>query len=343
MENPADNQDATPDLRASLEAAFSEAEHVDAAPETPQTPETPAVSTPAVEKPRDEHGKFKAVEPQAPVVDTTASTADTVAPAAEIQPERRAPSSWKPDAQAAFAALPPNIQDEVLRRESDYHKGIEGYKTHAQAAQAFERAVQPYMQTIQSLGVDAPTAVGELLKADHTLRYSDPATKARFFSQLAQQYGVDLAQVANPPAVDPQYQALQAQLQRQQNEMQAWKNQQVQREQAVVQTELERFAADPANAHFDAVRDDMALLLESGKAQSLKDAYDTAVWMRGDIRQSLIEQQRAEAQKKATEQAQHAKAKAASVSVKGSSPASGGASTVKGSLRETIEAAFADS
>jgi molybdopterin converting factor small subunit len=346
MANPADNQDATPDLRASLEAAFSDAEHVDTAPETPETPETTTAATPAVEKPRDEHGKFKAVEPQAAVVDTTASTADASAaavPATEVQPERRAPSSWKPDAQAAFATLPPNIQDEVLRRESDYHKGIEGYKTHAQAAQAFERAVQPYMQTIQSLGVDAPTAVGELLKADHTLRYSDPATKARYFSQLAQQYGVDLAQVANPPAVDPQYQALQAQLQRQQNEMQAWKNQQAQREQAVVQTELERFAADPANAHFDAVRDDMALLLESGKAQSLKDAYDTAVWMRGDIRQSLIEQQRAEAQKKATEQAQHQKAKAASVSVKGSSPASGGASAVKGSIRETIEAAFADS
>lgn len=333
MENPDDTKGL--DLRASLEAAFEEPKKEIAASEADVPNET-------ADKPRDEQGKFKAAEVQTEPK-AVEQPATTDAPVVEATPERRAPSSWKPDAQAAFNALPAHIQDEVLRRETDYHKGIEGYKAHAQAAQAFERAVQPYMQTIQQLGVDAPTAVGQLLKADHTLRYADPATKAQFFSQLAQQYGVDLGQVANPPAVDPQYQALQLQIQRQQQEMQDWRTQQAQREQSVVISELEKFAADPQNAHFDAVRDDMALLLESGKAQSLKDAYDTAVWMRGDIRQSLIEQQRAEAQKKATDQAQNARAKAASVSVKGSSPVTTGVPPVKGSLREELEAAFADS
>lgn len=342
MENPDDTNGIkgteTPDLRASLEAAFDEPKKEDGAADEAVSTGTPA------DKPRDEHGKFKPADAQVevkPAEDAASATAD--APIIEATPERRAPSSWKPDAQAAFNALPSNIQDEVLRRETDYHKGIEGYKGHAQAGQAFERAVQPYMQTIQQLGVDAPTAVGQLLKADHTLRYADPATKAQFFSQLAQQYGVDLGQVANPPAVDPAYKALQQQIQTQQQEMQAWKTQAAQREQSVVISELEKFAADPKNAHFDAVRDDMALLLESGKAQSLKDAYDTAVWMRGDIRQSLIEQQRAEAQQKATEQAQSARAKAASVSVKGSSPVTSGVPPVKGSLREQIEEAFAES
>ena len=103
------------------------------------------------------------------------------------------------------------------------------------------------------------------------------------------------------------------------------------------------FRSDPAHNHFNEVRDEMRLLLESGKAATLKDAYDTAVWMRGDIRQSLIDQQRAEAQKKATEQAQSARAKSAAVSVKGSSPVNAGLTPVKGSLRDTIEAAFADS
>ena len=340
MENPDDtqvNKEEPQDLRASLEAAFEQGE------------EPAAEVKPEGDKPRDEHGKFVAAEKAgegdakpdatAPVVTPPEITPPNV-PAA---PDRRAPSSWKPDAQAAFNALPPNIQDEVLRRETDYHKGIEGYKTHAQTAQAFERAVQPYMQTIQQLGVDAPTAVAQLLKADHTLRYADPATKVQFFSQLAQQYGIDLTQVANPPAVDPQVAHLQQQVQRQQQEMQRLVSDQAQQQQTAVLSQIERFAAEPNHPHFSEVRDEMALLLQSGKAQDLQSAYDTAVWMRGDIRQSLIEQQRAEAQKKATEQAQHQKAKAAAVSVKGSSPATGGVPPVKGSLRETIEAAFADS
>lgn len=325
MENPDDTLVEPQDLRTSLEAAFEQ-------DETPAEPEAPADEPRA----RDEAGRF--AEKPAEPVEPAAEAAEPVE-----APERRAPSSWKPDAQAAFNALPANIQDEVLRRETDYHKGIEGYKTHAQAAQAFERAVQPYMHTIEQLGVDAPTAVGQLLRADHTLRYGDAATKAQLFTQLAQQYGVDLKQVANPPEVDPQYAALQQQIQRQQQEMQRWKQEQDQQAQSVVMSEIDRFAADPAHTHFNEVRDEMRLLLESGKAATLKDAYDTAVWMRGDIRQSLIDQQRAEAQQKATEQAQSARAKAASVSVKGSSPVNAGLTPVKGSLRDTIEAAFADS
>lgn len=334
MENPSD------DLRTALESAFesSEAPAVD-----------PVVET-VVEKPaRDEAGKFTKIEQvAAPVVTSQSAETSTVDPdvAPDVVPDvpvKKAPSSWKPDAQAAFDALPPTVQDEVLRRETDYHKGIEGYKSHAHAAQAFEQAVAPYMQTIQSLGVDAPTAVAQLLQADHTLRYGDAATKAQYFSQLAQQYGVDLQQVVNPQPVDPQYAAIQQQLRAQQAELQGWKREQTQREQSVVLSEIDKFAANPANVHFNEVRDDMALLLQSGKAKDLADAYNTAVWMRGDIRQSLIEQQTAAAKKQAIEQSQHARAKAASVSVKGSSPASGTGASVNRSLRDELEAAFADS
>lgn len=328
MENP-------DDIRSALESAF-EQEVTEPVAEVLETPE----------RTRDEHGKFAKVEPAVIEPAQAADPADPAEPVidapVDTPPAKKAPSSWKPDAQAAFDALPPHVQDEVLRRESDYHKGIEGYKTHAQAAQAYEKAVAPYMQTIQKLGVDPATAVSKLLEADNTLRYADPATKAQFFSQLAQQYGIDLAQVANPPAVDPQYQALQQQIQQQQTEMQRWKQEQEQQQQSVVQSEIDKFAADPANTYFNEVQDDMALLLQSGKAQTLKDAYDTAVWMRGDIRQSLIEQQRAEAQKKATEQAQSQRAKAAAVSVKGSSPAASGIQPVKGSLRDQLEASFAE-
>lgn len=333
MENPTD------DLHSALSDAFTQAE----AQEKPET----VVDEPASGPARDEAGRFAAKPVEAAV-----APAEPVAAAVEVAPPRKAPSSWKPEAQAAYLkgyageALTPEevkiLTQEAERRENDYHKGIEQYKTHAHEAQAFQRVVEPYMPTIRSLGVDAPTAIAKLLQADHTLRYSDPATKAQYFGQLAREYGIDIGQVANAPAVDPQYQYLQQQMQQLQQQNQTLFQQQAEREQAGYQTEIQRFAADPAHPHFDAVKEEMALLLQTGKAQDLKSAYDTAVWMRADIRQSLVEQQRAEAQRAAQEQAQATRAKSAAVSVKGSSPAGGGVQPVKGSLRDQIEAAISD-
>lgn len=334
MENPTD------DLHSALNDAFTQAEAL-------EKPET-VVEEPASGPARDEAGRFAAKPAEAAV----APAEPVAAPVTEVAPPRKAPSSWKPEAQAAYLKAaadepltPAEIKlltQEAERRENDYHKGIEQYKTHAHEAQAYQRVVEPYMATIRGLGVDAPTAIAKLFQADHTLRYSDPATKARFLGQLAQEYGVDLGQVQNAPPIDPNVQYLQQQTQLMQQQLQQFHQQQEMREQAGYQSEIQKFASDPAHPHFEAVKEDMALLLQTGKAQDLKDAYDTAVWMRADIRQSLVEQQRAEAQRTATEQAQSQRAKSAAVSVKGSSPAGGGVQPVKGSLRDQIEAAISD-
>lgn len=335
MENPTD------DLHSALNDAFKQAE-------AQEKPVEAVVEKPADDRARDESGRFAAkaepVEPAAP--------AEAVQPNVEVAPPRKAPSSWKPDAQAAYLKAeagepltPAEVKlltQEAERRESDYHKGIEQYKSHAHEAQAYQRVVEPYMQTIRSLGVDAPTAIAKLFQADHTLRYSDPATKARFLGQLAQEYGVDIGQVVNAPPIDPNVQYLQQQTMQMQQQLQQFHQQQEMREQAGYQSEIQKFAADPAHPYFKEVKEDMALLLQTGKAQDLKDAYDTAVWMRADIRQSLVEQQRAEAQRAAQEQAQATRAKSAAVSVKGSSPAGAGVQPVKGSLREQIESALSE-
>jgi hypothetical protein len=125
---------------------------------------------------------------------------------------------------------------------------------------------------------------------------------------------------------------------RQQQEM--WQNQIQQQERAKAEAEISEFAA--GKPHLDAVRGDMADLLSTGKAKTLNEAYDMAVWMRPDIRQTLIEQQRAEAQRTAAAELQAQRAKTAAVSVKGSSPSSGGATAPSGSLRDQLAAAFAN-
>jgi gas vesicle protein len=326
-------------LREALESAFE----ADAQPETPAVtpePET-ATETPTEARQRDEQGKFA---PKAQEVTETAPEP------VEPKPERRAPSSWKPAAQEAFLKadrgepLTPEevriLTAEAERRESDFHRGVESFKTHAQKARAYEQAIAPYQQTLNQLGVDAPTAISKLLQADHTLRYADPVAKAQYFQSLAQQYGIDLGQVQNVQPQDPQTQYLMQQLNELRQTQQMWQNSIQEQERSKANHELESFATSD-KAHFEAVRNDMADLLESGKAQSLEQAYEMAIWMRPDVRQTLIEQQRIEAQRNYEQQQRTQRAKTASVSVKGSSPSSGGSQPPGGDLRALLESQFA--
>lgn len=330
------------DIRSALEDAFNDDE--------PATTEEVVQEAPAAEKPaapategraRDESGRFAAKQEEA--------HAAPVEPTAT--PTRNPFSSWKPDAQQALMkaergeALTPEelklVRIEAERRESDFHRGVSEFKSHSERAKAYDNAIAPYQQHLQKLGVDAPTAISALMRADVTLRTSDPATKAQYFAQIAREYGIDLGQVQNPQPVDPQTQFLMQQLNELRQQQQMWQNQTQQQEQARIQNELQAFVT-PERPHFDAVRNDMADLLETGKAKNLQEAYDMAVWMRPDVRQTLIEQQLADTQRKTLEQAQAQRAKTAAVSVKGSSPNGAGGQPVTGSLRDLIAAQFAD-
>ena len=334
------------DLRTALESAFEEKE----APQSETvvitaesvTTDKP-LETSAEQRARDESGRFAAKESVPPV--------PPVPPVpGELEPKPiKAPSSWKPAAQEAYVkaergeALTPEevriLTNEANRRESDFHRGVEEFKTHAQKAKAYEAAIAPYSQNLQAMGVDAPTAISALLKADHTLRYSDPATKHQYFQQLAREYGIDLGQVQAAPQQDPQTQYLMQQLNELRQNQQQWHNSIKEQEQTRANEQLSEFEK-AGNAHFDAVRGDMADLLETGKAKSLQDAYDKAVWMNPDIRQSLIEQQRLDAQKNALHEAQALRAKSAAVSVKGSSPSAGSSQTNGSDLRSLIASQF---
>lgn len=345
-----------PSLREALEGAFDEPTPVNTDPvpeldnvETEAQPETAVEDTaePTTDaRPRTPDGKFapKQAEPVAEAKEAPAAPSDPPAPV------RKAPSSWKPAAQEAFLKadrgepLTPEeiklLTAEAERRENDFHKGVSEFKTHSERARAYDQAIAPFQQHLEKLGVDAPTAIQALMRADVTLRTADPVTKAQYFGQLAKEYGIDLAQVQQPQPVDPQTQYLMSQLNQLRQQQETWQNQAKQQELMRAQQELAQFATSDRQ-HFDAVRNDMADLLQAGKASTLQEAYDMAVWMRADIRQSLLEQQRAEAQKKALAEAQAQKARTAAVSVKGSSPVSSGVQPgTKGSLRDILAAQF---
>jgi len=229
-----------------------------------------------------------------------------------------APNTWKKEVAEKWETLPPDVQEEVARREADFHKGIEQYKTKAQFAETIERTLQPYMATIQSLGVAPDIAIRELLTADHKLRYGQPHEKAAYFQQLARSYGVDLGdvgQIQPQQQIDPAIKALQDRYEQLSGWVQNKTMLEQQQEQTTLNSEIAKFAADPVHKHFEAVREYMSTLLQGGRASDLQGAYEQAVWANPSTRAELIAEQQKAAKEEATRKAQEAK-RAASVNVR---------------------------
>ena len=102
------------------------------------------------------------------------------------------PSSWKREYHEPWQSVDPKVREYVWQREEEVRSGIEPMKTKAQFADQVNKAMEPYMPTIQGLGIDAPTAIQALMQADYTLRNSPPAEKRAYLAQLASQYGINL-------------------------------------------------------------------------------------------------------------------------------------------------------
>lgn len=286
---------------------------------------------------RDEHGRFASKTGDA-VTGPMPGGEKPSDPLQDSPVQRKAPSSWRKEAQELYGKLPQEfqmLQDEVERREADFHKGIESYKSKAQFADAMERVIAPHAQTLQSLGVTPDVAVHHLLEADRVLRYSQPDQKRAYLQQLARSYGIDLQQ----PEGDQTYQPTDPRVDAVINYLREQETVRQRQEMAQLNSDLATFARD--KPHFEAVRNHMAGLLQAGVAKSLQDAYDMAVYAAPDVRSQVLAQQQAEAEakraKQAKEQAEAAR-KAASVNVprRGSLPAAKPKGSMEDTIRETL-------
>ena len=328
-------------LRDALEAAV-ETHDVEA----PQTEAAAPVAAPdqvtetvaeTAQRERDDLGRFahKSSEVVA-VVPTEPTKALPAVPAGERPPR---PSSWKKDYWDDWDKLDPKVAKYVDQREKEYASGVSTYKQEAERAREIFDVIAPYQQLIEKEGGTPARAVQQLLNTAALLRTSDPQTKANLLLQVAQQYGVPLEYMFNgqtqaPAQQDPQTAWLREQVQ----QLQGWKDNfvstQEQATQSQINQEIEDFKKD--NPHFEAVREQMAGLLRAGLADDLNSAYAKAVRMDD----SLFEQSLQERTTNTARQQHVAKAKAAAVSVKSSTPAAMTTpSTAKG-LRVQLEEVF---
>ncbi len=254
----------------------------------------------------------------------------------------QAPKTWRPEAAAKFATLPPEVQQEVLKREEDIFKGLESYKADASIGKALKGIVQPYMQIFQAQGVDPMQQVSGLMRAHVALATGTPEQKQQFFQHLAKEYGVDLG--AEAPYIDPQVAGLQKQLADLQSRLNGREQQEAAEARNKLQAEIDTFASDPAHQYFDEVANDIAGLLRSGAAKDLKDAYEKAIWAnpitRAKEQARLTADADAKAKAEAAEKAKQAR-KATGANVKSSAKAASGTAPL-GSIDDTLNAALAN-
>jgi hypothetical protein len=274
---------------------------------------------------RDDKGRFasRAAQPESRA---TQVESQETQPEAEPPVWKRPPASWRKDYHEVWAKADPRMQEYAWQREEQMRAGVEPLLSKAQFADSMQEVLQPYMTTIQGLGLTPDKAVAALMQADHTLRNSDPQTRLAYFQQLAQSYGINLAGMqpqqgqAPQQSVDPTVWALQNELNKVRGEVMGWKQQQEMAENQTLLNEINQFSLKAE--HFEDVRPTMIQLLQSGVAQTLDEAYEKAIRLDPDLFDQVQKAQQAEAaMKQAKEQNKAAKAaRAAAVSVRSATP-----------------------
>lgn len=361
-----DTDDAgSDDLRATLTAAFagtdggseaSEPEHHEGSTDGG---EAAAPAKPAVERSRHPDGKF-APKPDAaaPAAPAPGAEANPQPPAAATPPEtpaqpaaatRPAPQSWSAESKQGWAALPPAIQEEVLKREGETSRALQESAQARRFTSTVEQIITPHAQLLQREGVDVPTAIGNLLSF-HAFFDRDPAGCIAHLQQLAAQRGQRLPPspqggAPQPPAAPPRQVPQPVDVQRLVREELASHAQQ-----QSIASEIAAFSA--ANPHFEAVKPAMAQLIQAahaaGQPMTMKDAYDRAIWADPAIRPTLLAAQAAAAAPQpaaaqvpsaADQAARVARARQASGSVRGA-PSGTTAKPGDRSLREELAANF---
>jgi hypothetical protein len=332
------------------------------APEVAATPEKPS----SAERARDGHGRFVANDGKSadgksadgkPADEKPAEVAQSVPAVAESPKPRHTlerPSSWKKEMWEHWGQLDPAVAAYMREREEQYARGVSTYKQEWDNAKPLLDAIAPFRPLLDQHGIKADHWIANLGNAHRTLALGNGQEKLQAFARLAQDYGVPLQALWDQNAAQefvqrsmyqPRMQPLTPQQAQPQEDYRALVRQEIMAER--VNSEISAFASatgsdgKPLYPHYETVKDDMALLLEAGKAQDLKSAYDKALRMHDDIwdatqaqRMKADEAARLDANRKAV-----AAAKASSVSVKSATPTTAGGTPKKG-IGDTLSDAW---
>lgn len=205
------------------------------------------------------------------------------------------PHGWTPAAKAAYAALPPEVQEAVARRELEInngfrklqeYKGLEDYAEIArESGTTLKEALDRYKAAEDNLDRDFAGGIAQLCE----MYQVHPVQLARTFLQA---FGVAPGTPGQPqPQGNPETQLIVRQLAGMQEQVRALVSERERAESEAINGSLEAFAAE--NMYFEDVRQDMALLIKNDRASSLEEAYNKACRMHPEIGDLLIKEQAA--------------------------------------------------
>lgn len=330
----------------------------------------------AAQRARDEAGRFAKTEAQSATAESKPAGAGVApvlapAPANVIAPAAPAgspqviapPSSWKKDYYDAFNKLDPSLQNYIAQREREYNTGVSTYRAEAERARSINGALEPFLPNMQRHNVNPADWINTVGRVHETLLAGSPQQKLQTILGLARDYRVDLSpilsqvageggqQQAQPGAqLNPEVAWMRDQINELSGQLNSFKSAQLQQQQYTeqqqqqqIRNEIEQFRANTEKyPHYEALRETMAGLLQSGIAQDLPSAYEKAFRMNDELwtAQQAAQSNQTEAERKRAAANAATNARAKVVSVKSASPSSvlAATSNAKGRRDQIAEA-----
>lgn len=293
-------EDDGPSLRETLERAYDDLEEG-----ITQEKDEPIE---AKTSDRDNSGRFKSKQTENSETDKTPKTfPDQVKTPEPAMPSVLPPPSWSADAKEQFNQLPPSLQQEVARRETDLRRYLsqetEKMSQRERTYAEIDQALAPRMPELQRMGVKPGEVISRFMAWQNHLD-TNPVQGLR---DLAQSYGLDLRQLAEQEAQQPQEPAyvreLRNQVQQTQGLLQQFQKQSEAQRQAQItqqlQGELVAFTQEKdaqgnlLRPHLEHVVEDMLPYVQHLRAtnpamsarQLLQTAYDKAIWANPSTRE----------------------------------------------------------
>lgn len=332
------------DLDESMDEIFDEIEKEDDVEEVEEVEDVEEADEPEEES-----------EEAAPEAVKAADTAKQVEkePEEELEPRLNVPpTTWTAEAKSKYNALPSWAKKEIHKREEDAIRGVTNLKEKAGYGDRLSKAVQPYQALLNAKGLDTERAVQGMLNTYYQLETAQPQQRALLIRELAGRYGVDLTQIKPDPEADrlnsvinPLYQQISQLQQHIQGQQQSTERQKLDEANRLI----EDFAGktdergQPVYPYFHNVSDVMSDFIEKGRATTLEQAYEMAVYADPTIRSLIVSEQtkREDEKRKAEAKARADKARKANklnVTRKGSHDTRQPSPT--GSLEDTLNSTY---
>lgn len=328
-------------IRESLEQEYSRQENpepVEAAPE-----ETPEKET-KPERARAPDGKFAKQEKEEKKDEPKAEEVKAILD--EINPEEH----WSAEDKSAFKLIPNEhrkwVFDRYKRLEADNTRKSQESAQLRSYKQQLDAVLEPYRQEFALSGMDEIGAIRYLMGIRDYLKNKP----AEAFQWLAQQYGVDLANLNTQ--VDPAQQAVSSQMGQIGNELNTLRQQLYNEKVGQLTKQIEGFSKETdatgnlKHPHFEAVSETMTQLFKSGMVQpgDLETAYQKAVAFQGLTHPVPAQVQTVKEEPKETQKNDELEKAAAAAKAKKAAAGIDGGSTSKKerpmTMREELEARY---